>query len=119
MKHRKLGKIEVSEIGMGCMGFSHGYGAVPEESESVRLIHLAYDLGCDFFDTAEAYGPYINEELVGKAVKPFRDKIVLISKFVPVNLAGQSGDKLTRKGIRDALEASLRRLQTDYVDIYY
>lgn len=119
MKHRKLGKIEVSEIGMGCMGFSHGYGAVPEESESVRLIHLAYDLGCDFFDTAEAYGPYINEELVGKAVKPFRDKIVLVSKFVPVNLAGQSGDKLTRKGIRDALEASLRRLQTDYVDIYY
>lgn len=119
MKHRKMGKIEVSEIGMGCMGFSHGYGAVPEESESVRLIHLAYDLGCDFFDTAEAYGPYINEELVGKAVKPFRDKIVLVSKFVPVNLAGQSGDKLTRKGIRDALEASLRRLQTDYVDIYY
>ncbi len=119
MKHRKLGKIEVSEIGMGCMGFSHGYGAVPEESESVRMIHLAYDRGCDFFDTAEAYGPYINEELVGKAVKPFRDKIVLVSKFVPVNLAGQSGDKLTRKGIRDALEASLRRLQTDYVDIYY
>lgn len=119
MKYRKLRDLEVSAIGMGCMGFSHGYGAVPAESESIRLIHLAYDLGCNFFDTAEAYGPYVNEELVGKAVKPFRDKIVLASKFVPACLPGQTENKLTRKGIRDALEASLKRLQTDYIDLYY
>lgn len=104
---------------MGCMGFSHGYGATPEEKESIRLMHLAHDLGCNFFDTAEAYGPYINEELVGKAVKPFRDKIILISKFVPVNLPGQTGEKLSKQGVRNALEASLKRLQTDYIDLYY
>lgn len=104
---------------MGCMGFSHGYGATPEEKESIRLMHLAHDLGCNFFDTAEAYGPYINEELVGKAVKPFRDKIILSSKFVPVNLPGQTGEKLSKQGVRNALEASLKRLQTDYIDLYY
>lgn len=119
MKYRKLRDLEVSAIGMGCMGFSHGYGAVPEEKESIRLIRLAHDLGCNFFDTAEVYGPYVNEELVGKAVKPFRDKIVLTSKFVPVCLDGQSGNKLSRQGIRRALEDSLKRLQTDYLDIYY
>ena len=69
MKTRILGKsgIEVSAVGMGCMGFSHGYGAVPAEEESIRLIRKAYELGCTFFDTAEGYGPYVNEELVGKA----------------------------------------------------
>ncbi len=119
MKYRKLRELEVSAVGMGCMGFSHGYGATPEEKESIRLMHLAHDLGCNFFDTAEAYGPYINEELVGKAVKPFRDKIILISKFVPVNLPGQTGEKLSKQGVRNALEASLKRLQTDYIDLYY
>lgn len=119
MKYRKLRDLEVSAVGMGCMGFSHGYGATPEEKESIRLMHLAHDLGCNFFDTAEAYGPYINEELVGKAVKPFRDKIILISKFVPVNLPGQTGEKLSKQGVRNALEASLKRLQTDYIDLYY
>ena len=119
MKYRKLRDLEVSAAGMGCMGFSHGYGATPEEKESIRLMHLAHDLGCNFFDTAEAYGPYINEELVGKAVKPFRDKIILSSKFVPVNLPGQTGEKLSKQGVRNALEASLKRLQTDYIDLYY
>ena len=66
MKYRKLRDIEVSAVGMGCMGFSHGYGAIPTEEESIRLMHKAYDLGCTLFDTAEAYGPYVNEELVGK-----------------------------------------------------
>lgn len=70
MKTRKLRDIEVSAIGLGCMGFSHGYGAIPAEDESIRLIRKAYDLGCTLFDTAEAYGPYVNETLVGKAVKP-------------------------------------------------
>ena len=74
MKYRKLRDIEVSAVGIGCMGFSHGYGAIPTEEESIRLMHKAYDLGCTLFDTAEAYGPFTNETLVGKAVKPFRDK---------------------------------------------
>ncbi len=123
MKKRLLGKsgLEVSAIGMGCMGFSHGYGAVPSEEESIRLMHKAYDLGCTFFDTAEVYGPYVNEELVGKALAPFREKIVLATKFVPAALAGQNWPegKLSRAGVRKALEDSLRRLGTDYVDLYY
>ncbi len=123
METRKLGKsgIEVSAIGMGCMGFSHGYGAIPAEAESIRLIRKAYELGCTFFDTAEGYGPYVNEELVGKAVAPFRDSIVLATKFSPITLAGQDmpEGKLSRKGVRKALEDSLRRLGTDYVDVYY
>ena len=123
MKTRMLGKsgMAVSAVGMGCMGFSHGYGATPAEEESIRLIRKAYELGCTFFDTAEGYGPYVNEELVGKAVAPFRDKIVLATKFSPIALAGQElpEGKLSRKGIRKALEDSLRRLGTDYVDLYY
>ena len=121
MKYRKLRDIEVSAVGMGCMGFSHGYGALPPEEESIRLIRKAYDLGCTLFDTAEAYGPYINEELVGKAVKPFRDKIILTTKFSPVFQTGQEipEGKLSKKGITNALNDSLKRLQTDYIDIYY
>ena len=123
MKTRMLGKscMAVSAVGMGCMGFSHGYGATPAEGESIRLIRKAYELGCTFFDTAEGYGPYVNEELVGKAVAPFRDKIVLATKFSPIALAGQElpEGKLSRKGIRKALEDSLRRLGTDNVDLYY
>ncbi len=123
MKKRQLGKsgLEVSAIGMGCMGFSHGYGAAPSEEESIRLIRKAYDLGCTFFDTAEAYGPYVNETLVGKAVAPFRDKIVLATKFSPFLLAGQNcpEGKLSERGVRQSLEDSLRRLGTDYADLYY
>lgn len=121
MKKRKLGILETTEIGMGCMGFSHGYGKIPEEAESIRLMRFAHDLGCDFYDTAEVYGPYVNETLVGKAIKPFRKDIVLATKFSPFEIAGQKfpGGKLTRGGIRGALEASLDRLQTDMVDLYY
>lgn len=121
MKHRKLRDIEVSAIGMGCMGFSHGYGELPAKDESIRLMRRAYDLGCTLFDTAEAYGPFINEELVGEAVKPFRESIILTTKFSPYVVPGQDihGEKLTRHGIRKALEDSLKRLQTDYVDLYY
>lgn len=121
MQVRKLRDIEVSAVGMGCMGFSHGYGVVPPEEESIRLIHKAFDLGCTFFDTAEAYGPFVNEELVGKAVKPFRDKIILTTKFVPVFQPGQEipEGKLSKNGVTNALNDSLKRLQTDYIDIYY
>lgn len=122
MQTRKLRDIEVSAVGMGCMGFSHGYGAIPTEAESIRLMQKAFDLGCTLYDTAEVYGPFVNEELVGKAVKPFRDKIILTTKFMPATLAGQDTwdePKLTRSSLRRALEESLQRLQTDYVDIYY
>ena len=122
MTIRNLGKFTVSSVGMGCMGFSHGYGALPPEEESVRLMRKAFDMGCTLFDTAEAYGPFVNETLVGKAVKPFRDKIVLTTKFTPCKVGDQditNEEKLTAKGIRKALEDSLRRLGTDYIDCYY
>ncbi len=124
MKKRRLGKsgLEVSAIGMGCMGFSHGYGAVPSEGESIRLMRKAYDeYGCTLFDTAEVYATYANEELVGKALKPIRDNVILTTKFMPVFLPGQEipEEKLSRKGLRNALESSLKRLQTEYIDLYY
>ena len=114
MKTRFLRNLEVSAIGYGCMGLSHGYGAVPERGESIRLIQSAFELGCTFFDTAESYGAGDNERLVGEAVKPFRHKIVLATKL---HLNKRDGD--TAAVIRGHLEASLNRLGTDYVDLYY
>lgn len=114
MNTRFLRDLEVSAIGYGCMGLSHGYGAVPERGESIRLIQKAFDMGCTFFDTAEAYGAGDNERLVGEAVKPFRNRIVLATKL---HLNKKDGDTATV--IRRHLEASMKRLQTDYVDLYY
>lgn len=114
MKIRFLRDLKVSAIGYGCMGLSHGYGAVPERSESIRLIQSAFDLGCTFFDTAEGYGAGENERLVGEAVKLFRHKIVLATKL---HLNKRDGN--TAAVIRRHLEASLKRLGTDYVDLYY
>ena len=110
----------MSAVGLGCMGFTHGYGTCPSEAESIRLIRKAYDEGCTFFDTAEIYSCYKNEELVGKALKPFRDRVVISTKFTPAILPGQERPegKLSRAGIRQAVESSLRRLQTDYIDLY-
>ena len=122
MKTRKLRNLEVSAIGMGCMGFSHGYGAIPPEAESIRLMQKAYnEYGCTLFDTAEVYATFENEILVGKAIKPFRDKVILSTKFMPKLLPGQDipEGKLSRKGLRMAVEGSLKRLQTDYIDLYY
>ncbi|MBR1645571.1 MAG: aldo/keto reductase [Selenomonadaceae bacterium] len=123
MKTRKLRDLTVSAVGMGCMGFSHGYGACPPESESIRLMRSAYeDYGCTFFDTAEVYGAYENEILVGKALKPIRDKIILCTKFMPeIFLPGQEipEGKTSRRGLRNAVENSLKRLQTDHIDLYY
>ena len=122
MKTRKLRNIEVSAIGMGCMGFSTAYGEIPTEEESIRLIHEAHDLGCTLFDTAEIYATYRNETLVGKALKPFRKDIVISTKYSPNTLLGQEnipGGKLSRTGVRTALEDSMKRLQTDYIDIYF
>ena len=123
MNTRKIGSLEVSPIGMGCMGFSHGYGQVPEESYSIEAIRKAYNFGCTFFDTAEAYGKEMfyaghNEQLVGKAVEPFRDKIVLATKFhIDENEVTKETDLYT--AIRKHLDASLKNLRTDYVDLYY
>ena len=123
MQQRNLRNLTVSAIGLGCMGFSHGYGATPTEEESIRLIRKAYDdFGCTLFDTAEVYANYENEILVGKALRPIRDKVILCTKFMPEKfLPGQEipEGKTSRRGLRNALEASLKRLQTDYVDLYY
>lgn len=115
MKKRMLRELEVSAIGLGCMGFSHGYGPVPERSESIQLIRTAYNMGCTFFDTAESYAAGANEELVGEALKPIRNHVILATKLhIPDNSA-----KSVREEIRTHLEASLKRLQADYVDLYY
>lgn len=116
MKNRFLGKsgLEVSAVGYGCMGLSHGYGAVPEHDESIRLIRKAYELGCTFFDTAEGYGAGHNELLAGEAIEPFRSKIVLATKL---HFTSAEGD--TEMVIRRHLEASMKRLRTDYIDLYY
>ena len=116
MKKRFLGKsgLEVSAVGYGCMGLSHGYGEVPEHDEAIRLIRKAYELGCTFFDTAEEYGAGHNELLVGEAIEPFRDKIVLATKLY---LNSSEGD--TETVIRRHLEESMKRLRTDYIDLYY
>ena len=123
MDKRKLGQLEVSPIGMGCMGFSHGYGQVPPEAYAIEAIRKAYDYGCTHFDTAEAYGKeqfYAghNEELVGKAVEPFRKEVVLATKFHIGELPKPDGTNLYRE-VRRHLEDSMSRLRTDYIDLYY
>ena len=121
MEYRKLGPFQVSAVGFGCMGLSHGYGACPSKEEGIRLIRKAYECGCNFFDTAEAYGPYANEDLVGEALKPIRDKVIISTKVHPFTFPGQEHltQKISREGIRLALENSLKRLQTDHVELYY
>ena len=106
----------MSAVGLGCMGFSHGYGAVPEDDEAVRLIRDAFDLGCTFFDTAESYGDGANEVLVGRALAPIRDQVVLATKFM-IRQAFSAAE--LRGEIRGRLDGSLRRLGTDHVELYY
>lgn len=122
MKTRKLGNsgLEVSAIGLGCMGMSFAYDPIPDRNEMIKLIHNAYELGEAFFDTAEIYGPYTNEELVGEAVQSFRDKIVIATKFGFNIVDGkQSGTNSRPEQIRRAVEGSLKRLKTDYIDLLY
>ena len=121
MKTRKFGNLEVSAIGMGCMGFTHAYGEGPDEKEGIRLVHKAFELGCNFFDTAEMYSYFENEEFVGKALKELpREQVIISDKFWPEKLPGHTfaEDKLSEAGIRKTLEGQLRRLQTDYIDLY-
>ena len=118
---RKLGQsLEVSEIGLGCMGMSFGYGEVHDLKPMTELIHKAVDLGITFFDTAEVYGPYINEELVGKALRPFKNKVVIATKFGFDIQEGKSiGLNSRPEQIRRVAEASLKRLQVDAIDLFY
>ena len=123
MKKRTLGTIEVSEIGMGCMGFSHGYGEIPEAAYSIEAIRKAYGYGCTFFDTAEGYGSLLygaghNEKLLGEAAEPFRDKVVLATKF---HFTGDipKTDEEIEQYIRRHLEQSMKNLRTTVIDLYY
>lgn len=113
MKTRRLRNIEVSEIGYGCMGFSHGYGALPPKEDAIRLIRMAYEMGCTHFDTAESYGAGANEELVGEALAPLRHKVTIATK-----LHIYSRENLEQQ-IESRIDASLKRLRTDFVDLYY
>lgn len=122
MKHIKLGDLQVSRIGLGAMGMTHGYtGSGTNEAESIRTVHRALDLGVTLIDTAEIYGPYTNEELLGRALKSRRDQVVLATKFGLVSHAGGGPWNLDSRpaNIRTAVEGSLERLGTDYIDLYY
>jgi aryl-alcohol dehydrogenase-like predicted oxidoreductase len=122
MRHVKLRDLEVSRIGLGAMGMSFGYtGAGSDDAESIRTIHRALELGVTFIDTAEIYGPYTNEELVGQALKGRRDDVVVATKFGFISHAGRASGALDSSpaSIRTAVEGSLRRLGTDYIDLYY
>jgi aryl-alcohol dehydrogenase-like predicted oxidoreductase len=122
MKHTKLGILEVGRIGLGTMGMSHAYtGAGTDEDESIRTIHRALDLGVTLIDTAEAYGPYTNEELVGRAIKARRDEVVLATKFGWISHGPGGGGGLDSRpdNIRAAVEGSLGRLATDRIDLLY
>src|SRR5256885_12325386 len=122
MSHISLGGLDVSRLGLGCMGMSAFYtGAGVDDAESVRTIHRALELGITFFDTAEVYGPYTNEQLVGRALSGRRDQVVLATKFGNISHrhGGARERDSTPESIRIAVEGSLQRLDTDYIDLYY
>ena len=122
MQKRRLGKsnLEVSALGLGCMGLSSGYGPAVDKSEGIALIRAAVERGVTFFDTAEAYGPFANEELVGEALAPFRDKVVIATKFgFTFPPEGQRGLDSRPAHIREVAEASLKRLKIDSIDLFY
>src|SRR6059058_1065242 len=125
MKKRKLGKsnLEVSAIGLGCMGMSFGYGPAVDKQEGISLIRAAVERGVTFFDTAEVYGPYTNEELVGEALAPLREQVVIATKFgfAPDPNGGPRWSALNSRPehIKEAAEGSLKRLKTDVIDLFY
>jgi aryl-alcohol dehydrogenase-like predicted oxidoreductase len=123
MQKRKLGNsnLEVSALGLGCMGMSYGYGPAADKQEMISLIRTAVERGISFFDTAEAYGPFTNEELVGEALAPFRDQVVIATKFgFKFGPKGeQSGTDSRPEHIKEVAEASLKRLKTDHIDLFY
>jgi aryl-alcohol dehydrogenase-like predicted oxidoreductase len=121
MQKRKLGKsnLEVSAIGLGCMGLSFGYGPATERHQAISLIRRAFELGVTFFDTAEAYGPFLNEEVVGEAVGPFRKYVVIATKFGFQDGDSHRGLDSRPKRIREVADAALKRLRTDVIDLFY
>src|SRR5438876_8169762 len=123
MQKRKLGNsnLEVSALGLGCMGMSFGYGPAADKQEMISLIRAGVERGITFFDTAEAYGPYTNEELVGEALAPFRDEVVIATKFGFKfdDKGAQAGLDSLPAHIREVAEASLKRLATDRIDLFY
>jgi aryl-alcohol dehydrogenase-like predicted oxidoreductase len=125
MQKRKLGKsnLEVSAIGLGCMGMTFSYAPFPEKKDSIAVIRAAVEQGVTFFDTAEVYGPFNNEELVGEALEPFRDKVAIATKFgFDINPDGSRGPRPTNslpEHIKQSVEGSLKRLKTDFIDLYY
>ena len=121
MKKRKLGKagLEVSALGLGCMGLSFGYGPAKDKQDAINLIRRAFELGINFFDTAEAYGPFANEELLGEALEPFRKEVVIATKFGFKQGTGALGLDSSPENIKAVAEAALKRLRTDVIDLYY
>jgi aryl-alcohol dehydrogenase-like predicted oxidoreductase len=120
MQTRRLGQgLEVSAIGLGCMGLSFGYGPAVERDHGIAVIRAAFERGVTFFDTAEAYGPFENEKLLGEAVAPFRDKVVIATKFGFRNGYPKEGVDSRPARIREVAEASLKRLKTDRIDLFY
>ena len=125
MKHRHLGSLDVSALGLGCMGMSHAYGPAQDETAAINTLHRAVDLGVTLFDTAEVYGPYENEILVGKALKPMRDKVVIATKFgFRIDASKSSTETITGtdsrpENVRAVAEASLKRLGVEVIDLFY
>ncbi|UXN06651.1 aldo/keto reductase [Bartonella sp. HY761] len=123
MQKRYLGKsrLEVSALGLGCMGLSFGYGPATDRAEAIKLIRTAYDKGVRFFDTAEIYGPFLNEDVVGEALQPFREDVVIATKFGfdTENANALQNMDSRPEHIKRVVEQSLKRLRTDYIDLYY
>jgi aryl-alcohol dehydrogenase-like predicted oxidoreductase len=124
MQKRKLGKsnLQVSALGLGCMGLSFGYGPAVDQQQGISLIRAAVERGVTFFDTAEVYGPFTNEELVGEALAPFRDQVAIATKFgfnIDPNTGKQSGLDSRPEHIKEVADASLKRLRTDVIDLFY
>jgi len=121
MQKRTLGKsgLEVSALGLGCMGLSYGYGPATEKEQAIKLIRTAYESGVTFFDSAEAYGPYVNEELLGEALAPFRDNVVIATKFGFEGGKVDLGLNSKPENIRKMVEAALKRLKTNVIDLLY
>src|SRR4051812_29762061 len=122
MQMRKLGRsnLEVSALGLGCMGLSFGYGPPVDRQEGIKVIRAAVDLGVTFFDTAEVYGPFTNEELVGEALAPVRDRVAIATKFgFKIEGGKQAGLDSRPEHIKEVAEASLKRLKTDRIDLLY
>ena len=121
MEKRKLGRsgLEVSALGFGCMGLTYGYGPATEKTAAIALLREAFDAGVTFFDTAEAYGPFANEELLGEALEPVRDQVVIATKFGFRNGKPAEGVDSRPERIREVADASLRRLRTDRIDLFY